>query len=177
MKFWNNIRNFFYRKRWKQALAGVKVGRSIINLQDAATVGIIYESSPANDSVIAAFADGLRKEGKKVEVVGFVNDKKIVSKPGIVVLNSNNVSWAKVPKGEGVDKFAGTRFDLLLACFTAENLPLEYIAGISRAAWRVGAYSNNKTECYDMMINLGGRKELPYLLEQMASFLNRIKAA
>ncbi len=81
----------------------------------------------------------------------------------------------KIPKDEKVDQFTAKKFDLLIASFTEPNLTLEYVANVSNAKWKVGAYSADKTHLYDLMINLSGKTQLPYFLEQTTHFLNQVK--
>ena len=176
MKYWDNIRNYFYKQNLEGRLKDLNVKHDIINLTDAKTVGIVYDSTnPENDIVIANFAQELRGQNKQVEILGFVNDKKIDTKTGVTIFNKKNLSWTLAPEDERVNQFAEKRFDLLLGCFVGENLPLEFITRISKARWRVGAYVENKTDCFDMMVNVSGKTELPYLLQQTTYFLNQIK--
>ncbi len=178
MTLWDKIRNYFYKKELAERLRTLNVTRAITNLNDAKSIGLIYDSTdPANDSVIAKFASDLRKQSKSVDILGFINDKKLNYKAGIAAFNKKNLTWALVPEGGEVETFSEKKYDLLLACFVGENLPLEFIARVSNAKWRVGFYDASKTDCYDMMINMGEHKELPYLLEQSVYFLNQIKAA
>jgi len=178
MKFWDDIKIYFYRRRLEQDTGLVKVEHALISLEGAHTMGIIFTATnPILDEAILKFAGRLRSEGKEVELLAYVNDKKTESKPGITVFNRKHLNWVDVPQNEQVEKFTRKKFDLLLACFTGDNLPLEYIAGVSNARWRVGIYAENKTGLYDMMVNMGGRKDLAYFLEQTAYFLNYIKAA
>lgn len=176
MKYWDRIRNYFYKRTLEERVKNLNVKHDIINLTDAKTIGIIYDSTdPANDTVIAGFAEKLRGQGKQVELLGFVNDKKIDTKPGVTIFNKKNLSWTLAPQDERVEKFAAENFDLLIGCFTGEHLPLEFVTRISKARWRIGAYAENKTDCYDMMVNVGSQSGLPYLLEQTTYFLNQIK--
>ena len=176
MKYWDRLRNYFYKRALEKRVRNLNIQHHIINLSDAKTIGIVYDSTnPANDTVITAFAEKLRGQGKQVEILGFIDDKKIDSKPGVTIFNKKNLSWTLAPQDERVDKFAAQKFDLLLGCFTSENLPLEFVTRISRARWRIGAYTENKTDCYDMMVNVSGKNDLAYLLEQTTYFLNQIK--
>ena len=176
MKYWDNIRNYFYRKNLEDRIKGLNVKHDIINLNDAKTIGIVYDSTnPEHDTVIANFAQELRDQHKEVEILGFINDKKPDSKTGVTIFNKKNLSWTLAPQDERVDKFAGKRFDLLLGCFSSPNLPLEFITRISNARWRVGAYVETKTDCFDMMVNVGTNNDLGYLLKQTTYFLNQIK--
>jgi hypothetical protein len=176
MKLWDNIRNYFYRKNLAARLSQLKTKRSVINLHDAKSVGILYDSTDAaNDITITRLAEELKTQGKTVEVLGYINDTKTEHKADIPLFNKKDVAWTRVPGGSKVDSFANKEFDLLLACFPGESLPLEYILHISRAKWRVGPYAANKTACYDMMINTGEHTGLPYLIQQTVYFLNQIK--
>ncbi len=176
MKYWDRLKNYFYRRTLDERVKNLNVKHNIINWNDAKSIGIVYDSTNAdNDTVIAGFAQRLREQNKVVEILGFVNDKKIDTKDGVTVFNKKNLTWTEVPDDERVEKFVAQKFDLLLGCFIGENLPLEFVTRISNARWRVGAYVENKTDCYDMMVNVSGKTELPYLIEQTTYFLNQIK--
>jgi hypothetical protein len=176
MKFWDNFRNYFYNRTLAEKLQNLKTKRIITNLKDAKTIGIIFNSThPDNDITITKFAENLRSQGKAVDIIGFVNDKQTEQKPGFTIFNKKNLSWTLIPQDESVEKFAEKNFDLLFASFVDEDLSLEYVARISKAKWKAGIYRANKVDFYDIMINLGGRNELPYFLEQATHFLNEIK--
>lgn len=175
IKFWQNIKQYFYKRALAEAVSRQKAVRSIINLKDAQRIGIIYDSrDTANDATIAQYAEQLRKIGKEVEVLGYISDKKIESKPGIQVLHSKNTGWTGIPNDPKAEAFAAKNFDLLLACFIGSNPTLEYIAATSKAKWRVGVYSKDKTELYELMVNTGSNTDLAYLTTQMTYFLNQI---
>ncbi len=96
MKFWDDIKNYFYQRSLEQRVALVKVERSLISLEHAHTVGIVFDSTnPANDTTVLQFAEQLRSAGKEVEILGFVNDKKTEAKPGMAVFNRKHLSWAE----------------------------------------------------------------------------------
>ena len=176
MKYWDDIRNYFYKIKLEDRTKNLSVKHEVINMNDAKTIGIVYDSTdPANDSAVAAFAEQLRGQNKQVEILGFINDKKIDSKSGVTIFNKKNLSWTLAPDDERVDKFAAQPFDLLLGCFIGPNLPLEFITRISKARWRVGAYTESKTDCYDMMVNVSDKTDINYLIQQTTYFLNQIK--
>lgn len=169
------IKSFFYNRALNQKLQGFAPKRSITNLADAKKVGIVYDSSnPDNDIIVTKYAEDLRKQGKQVELMGFVNDKKIDHKADILVFNPNHLEWTGVPKDERINKFAATDFDLMIGAFTGSNLALEYIAYTSKAKWRVGPYLKGKKDAFDLMIRLGDKTGLDYLLKQITHFLNQI---
>jgi hypothetical protein len=178
MTFWDRFKNYFYKRQLTETLSQAKAIRAITNLQDAKSIGILYDSTnPDNDAVISKFAAMLRSKGKTVELLAFLDDKKVEHKEGIALFNKKNLSWTGVPDDEKAQSFAAQPFDLLLGCFVEANPALEYIACTSKAKWRVGVYAAGKTECYDMMVNMSGHNDLQYLLDQAQHFLNEIKYA
>ena len=176
MQWWDDLRNYFYQRNIQRKLSGVKANRVLTNLKDAKSIGIIYDSTnPDNDIIITKFAEHLRQEGKTVEILGFVDDKKIDHKADVLIFNKKNLSWNLTPADERVEKFVAKNFDLLLASFTGINYPLEYVARTSLAKWRVGSFDEKKTDYYEMMINMGGKTEVQYFLNQATYFLNQIQ--
>ena len=176
MELWDDFRNYFYHKNIEKKLAGLNPKRILTNLRNAKTVGIIYDSTnPDNDIIITKFAEHLRTEGKTVDILGFVDDKKIDHKADVLIFNTKNLNWTRTPDDERVEKFSDKNFDLLFAAFTSESFPLEYIARTSKAKWRLGIFDEKKTDYYDMMINMSGKNELQHFLEQSTHFLNKIQ--
>ena len=176
MQLWDDIRNYFYRKNIEKKLEGLKPERILTNLHDAKSIGIVYDSTnPDNDIIITKFAEHLRTEGKTVDILGFVDDKKIDHKADVLIFNTKNLSWNRTPDDDRVEKFADKNFDLLFSAFTEENFPLEYVARTSKAKWRLGTFDEKKTDYYDMMINLSGKNDLQYFLDQSTHFLNKIQ--
>lgn len=175
MNIIDRIKNSLYESVLKQKGSN-RPARSITNLNDARTIGVIYDSTnPDNDITITKFAEMLRNKGKTVEIMAYVNDKKIDHKGDIALFNPRAVNWYGVPTDERITPFCNKPFDLLICAILEESRPLEYIAYLSKAKYRVGPFDEKKTHCYDLMIQMGSRKELGYLLQQMVHFLENIR--
>ena len=175
MKILDSIRDYFYESVLTQRGAN-RPQRSITNLNDAKTIGIIYDSTdPDNDVIITKFSEMLRNKGKSVDVMAYLNDKKIDHKADINIFNRKAVNWYGVPIDERVDAYCNKNFDLLICAMTTDSKPLEYIAYLSKAKYRVGRFAENKTRLYDLMIQVDGNHDLNYLLQQMTHFLESIK--
>jgi len=52
---------------------------------------------------------------------------------------------------------------------------LEYVSALSNAQFRVGMYETNKIHSADMMIDLNGKNDIAYLVEQVKMYLQMIK--
>jgi hypothetical protein len=178
MKIIEDIKRYFYKSTISQRAEGLKAVRKITNLEDAKTIGIIYDSSnPNHDVSVTKFSETLRGKGKTVEILGFLKDKKIDHKEDILIFNLNSINWYGIPNSPRVDDFCKKEFDLLLCLFTEEVLPLEYVAFFSKAKYRVGVFDTAKTAYYDLMIKAGEQKDMNYLIQQIVHFLNNIKYA
>ena len=175
MNIIDRIKNSFYQSVLRQR-GQPRPKRTVTNLNDAHQIGIIYHSSePGHDKAIATFAGVLRDKGKTVDIMAYVNDKKVDHIGGIAVFNPKAVNWYGVPVDERVSAFCLKPFDLLICAVLGENKPLEYISYMSKARYRVGPFDEGKTKFYDLMIQMGDKKNLDYLLQQMVSFLEKIK--
>jgi len=175
MNIIDRIKNSFYKSVLKQR-GSIRPNRTITNLNDAKSIGIVYDSTdPDHDIAITKFAEMLRNKGKTVEIIAYINDKKVDHKGDITIFNPNAVNWYGVPQDERVNAFCNKPFDLLICAILKESKPLEYIAYLSKAKYRVGPFDEQKTYCYDLMIEMGSKTDLNYLLLQMVHFLENIK--
>ncbi|MCW3124943.1 MAG: hypothetical protein JWO03_601 [Bacteroidetes bacterium] len=175
MNILDNIKDYFYQSVLRQRGAN-RPNRSITNLSDAKTIGIIYDSSEgSNDAIVTKFSEMLKAKGKSVEVMAYLDDKKIDQKNGIPLFNRKAVNWYAIPTDERVVAYCNKNFDLLICAITSENKPLEYMAYTSKAKYRVGPFAEEKTKFYDLMIQIDGKRDLNYLLQQMVHFLENIK--
>jgi hypothetical protein len=175
MNIIDRIKNSLYQSVLKQR-GSKRPARTIINLNDAKSIGIIYDSTdPDHDITITKCAEMLRNKGKTVEIIAFINDKKIDHKGDITIFNPKVVNWYGIPLDERVNSFCHKPFDLLICAILSESKPLEYIAYLSEAKYRIGPFDEKKTHCYDLMIEMGNKTDLTYLLLQMIHFLENIQ--
>ncbi|MFN8308544.1 MAG: hypothetical protein U0T73_01155 [Chitinophagales bacterium] len=175
MSILDQLKQYLYRSVIEQRRQLLAPHR-IVNMAQAASIGIIYDSTPpSNDIVIAKFAEALRNKGKKVEVFAFLNDKKTDRKADVEIFNRNAVNWYGIPTDEKVSQFCKKKFDLLLCAYNQPSPPLEYIAMFSQAQYRVGCFHEQKTKCYDLMIQTGSNTDLQYLLQRMLITLDSIQ--
>jgi hypothetical protein len=175
MNIIDSIKDYFYQSVLTDRGAN-RPPRKITNLNDAKTIGIIYDSTnPDNDIIITKFSEMLKNKGKSVEVMAYLDDKKIDHKADINIFNKKAVNWYEIPIDDRVAAYCNKNFDLLICALTSENKPLEYMAYVSKAKYRVGPFAEDKTRFYDLMIQLDGKRDLNYLLQQMTHFLENIK--
>jgi hypothetical protein len=174
MKWIYALRSYlFYRAL--RTVQPAKAQHLLLNIKEVNSIGILYESTgSADDQAVAAFRNAMLQQGKTVEVLCLVNDAKVLSKENAAIFHRRDIGFNLVPAGGAVAAFTNKPFDLLLAAFTEENLPLEYISYSAKATCRVGVFQLNKTGAFELMVNVGAKKELPYLFEQSVHFLSKI---
>jgi len=88
--------------------------------------------------------------------------------------NKKDLDWAFRPRGEAVSSFLQQPFDILIILDKHPTIPLEYVAALSKAKFRVGPLTGN-TFCYELMIEATGAKDLKGFLNQVSFFLNKMK--
>lgn len=175
MEWIERIRTYFYNKKLSNKLKQQRSDRALLNHDQASTIGILYDSTqPDNDITITKLAEELRNVGKKVVVFGYIDDKKIDHKGDIRLLNKQTVSFAYIPDENTINPFVNQKFDLLLACFTNSNLPLEYVIALSTAKCRVGMYQPNKEFLYELMVKLQPGQGVEDLIRQIKQLLKQI---
>ena len=168
------IKNFFFNKALANTISATPaVTREMVNLKTAKHIGILYKATLTDEMIISQFAEKLKAEGKEVHILGF-KDEKNKEDIGLKVFTKNSVNWLGVPNDARIDGFQKINLDILICAFKDECLPLEYIAATSKAKFRVGAFSQGKTNYYELMINVGDKSQLLYLLQQIFHFLKAI---
>lgn len=175
MTWWNNLKKRLYAYRLRKKIDNLNVERGSVNYQTARHIGILFETSESEeaDLVVNSFVDTLRKAGKRVEVLAYFNDKHKREFYTFDFFNKRDLNLIGIPKGEQVEQFIQTPFDVLL-CLHAEASPaLEYIAATSQARFRVGAYQPQSLFCYELMVH-SKSKSVRGLLHQMEHYLKLI---
>ena len=169
------IRRFFHLRRLRAKLKLQSANRQAVSMEDAKRIGILFNATSGDDRhEIENFADLLRSNDKKVLVLGFIDGKFTHDIHNYLVFTKKNLNWYLEPSGDNVQRFEEEPFDILINAYTDECVPLEYISALSSAKFRVGIYHEDKTHCYDLMINLPKAADLGFYLNQIAHFLNLI---
>ncbi|MGB1315800.1 MAG: DUF6913 domain-containing protein [Chitinophagales bacterium] len=175
MSFLEKIKSFFYNFSLnKKVKSTANIQREMINIQDAKNIGVLYNASnPKDVMVVSQFAEKLKQEGKQVFVLGFHNVKS-KEDLGEKIFEKSSVNFFGIPATPKIDGFQKIKLDILICAFKDECLPLEYIAATSKATFRVGAFSKNKINFYELMVNIDAKENLHYLLQQILHFLKVI---
>lgn len=169
------IRKLIHFYLLRKELKFHQVERKVVNLRDAREIGLIFDASDTDvASQVNLFAESLRKERKKIFMLGYYNFPKPAINLHFPYFNRKNVTWYYEPNGLLVEEFIARKFDILISAHIEENLPLEYISTMSQSTFRVGQYDKSKTYAYDFMIDLKGEKDLRKLMDQVKYYIEMV---
>lgn len=173
----HKIRYFFFNK----TLAGLipqGVPRKMINLQQAKSVGIAYDATDsALDHAVKDFADQLKGGKKEIEVIGYNSHVKKDQVVEEFKFTNKETAWNYIPQTPLVDQFVAKEFDILICLHTEPCPPLEYIAAMSHARFRVGKYFASQEKYFEWMINDEEGHSIDYLIRQVRTFLSKLKTS
>jgi hypothetical protein len=170
------LRKMLYEYFLKKELKHHKPKRSIVNFAEAREIGIILDATdPTTTNIVNQFAESLRTPYRKVTLLGFYDYPKPAINLNFPHFYRKQLNFFLQPQGYIVEEFIDKRYDILINAFLNESPPLEYIAAMSQARYRVGPYKTGKLYCSDVMIDIKGLNDLAYYTEQVKHYLYMIK--
>ena len=175
-----NIRLAVYKRLLKRKWAAAGNVHHSVLLRNAEKIGILFEASDSSNFVaIQHFSDALKKDGKRVDVLGYIDAKHTIDLINHPHFNRKSVGFFFRPHGNEVDFFLGKDFDILLYVHPLFNPALFYLSLMSKARMRVGPLLNDfplAKEAFEFMINLGeGNTDVRSLLETYSKYLKMME--
>ncbi len=154
-KLREKIGQYYFRKEQSRSPRPLQM----TNLRDARRIGILYTLEDVPDyERVSEFVARLQGEQKEVKALGFVRNKNLVQrflpKLSYDFFTRRDLTWFYKPIHRQVRDFIDKEFDLLIDLSLQDHFPLKYISGLSKALCRVGKFSEENTEYYDLMIDL-----------------------
>lgn len=170
-----SIQSYFRNRHLKKQLQVKKANlHKRVNLEKAKTIGILFDASRLDIRQAALqYADQLKRNRKKVHLLGFFNLKQDTNAShDFNFFDKKSVDWRQLPKGKSVDFFLNQNFDIFVFLNPTSTPYSEYIAALSNAHLKVGPVTN-QTECYDLMLNVKDKGNLKHFIQQMESILRK----
>ncbi len=175
MSFIHDLRVKYHNYKFSKALKSLRAKRSSVDFDRAETVGLLFDATELNNrEIVLKFAKSLEKKGKKVRLLGFVNIKEDTDNLAFPNFNQKSLDLAFMPeKSVETQEFIAKDFDILINLSLDETVPLEYIAAVSNAKFRVGPFTE-RTVCYELMIDVTKSKSLDAFIHQAQFFLEKM---
>jgi len=175
MGAFEKLRRRLHQRQLNKLLATRPTRPQSISLEAAQHIGVLFNGTELGDrEVVLQYLDRLRKAGKKVKALAFMDNRADNEGFSFKNFNRKEVDFLYRPTSKDALEFAGTPFDILINLSSKSLLPLDYLAIISKARFRVGPL-HQSTNAYDLMIDLGPKPQLDQLIQQIDFFLNKMK--
>jgi Family of unknown function (DUF6913) len=147
------IKKSIHRFLLKRKLSKLENTHHSVPYGEVRHIGILFNAADQSDYVsIEAYANQLKEENKKVEILGYIPLKHIEGILSYPYFTKKEINFFQIPNSQDVQDFINKEFDVLLHFSKEEELELEYISALSKAKMRVGKYNAEKLYCYDLMI-------------------------
>lgn len=166
------IRLYFFNRSLQNRLRAEPTERRPGDFQSATSVGILFDAAQNGAyEIVRLYEEELKKQGKKVDLLGYIDDKGRHNDYDFKHFNQKDLNWFFQPKSPLVQQFMNKPFDILVCLFTEDLKPLEHVSALSKAQMRVGVFREGKTHCFDLMIDTSNHKDLRDLIRQMDQYL------
>lgn len=175
MRNLTDLRQFFHQRKLNNQLKSRPQAaiRERVNLESAATIGIIFDATELKDrDIVLKFADDLQKRSKKVKLLAYFDNKMEGESYSFPFYNTKNLDWTRCPGGEEVKKFLDQKFDLLFVLKPKADVHMEYIAALAYAHLKVGPCTEH-TYCFDLMIDAKAGQPLSHFISQAEQLLKQ----
>ena len=174
MGFLDSLRQNLHQRHLKKLLAKRSVKRQSLSLDEAKTIGILFDGTELNDrDEVLKYAEKLRKLKKQVRLLAFMNNRNDNDSLSFRNFNKKEIDFILRPKSQDAQDFIDMPFDILMNLSSKSLLPLDYIALNSKARFRVGPLLEG-SHAYDLMIDLGDNPKVSELTKQIDLFLNKM---
>ena len=170
------VRNRMHRFILNRKVLNSTQPREIVNLEEAKDIGILFDASKSEHiDIVSKYSDQLRKLNKRIELLAYHKSTKNTETLKFPFFTRKELNWYLKPQGERVSRFMSKKFDLLINANIENCAPLEYIAALSKARYRIGYYDPKSVHNYDLMISLNQEQSLNHYMDQVNYYLEIIK--
>ena len=173
-----SIRSYYFEKEKKRRQAHSPKAPKGFQLNRQNHYGLLLDATNPDDrTIVANFAEELRRQGNRVKVLGYVDGKSESLAISFDVFSSNELSKiSRVPKSPLAEAFMDQAFDVLINLSIRENhKPLEYICSVSKSSFRIGPwYATHDPNPYDLCVDAGQEATLKEWINELMHTLQKI---
>jgi hypothetical protein len=168
------LKMLFLNMRTQTALKKNKTVRTSIPYKQASNVGIIFTvEDKEKHEAIKDLIQQLERDGKKVQVLEFLPEKKLNHEFKFDFFSVKDISFLGELTSALALKFAEAPFDYLF-CIDKQSNPLVlHLVARSKAHCRVGKFNEADSPYFEMMIEQNGTTE--GLIESMYNYTSQLR--
>jgi len=160
--------------RTETALKKNKTTRTSIPYKKAVSIGMIFTvEDKEKHEAIKEFISQLERDGKEVQVLEFLPEKKINHEFKFDFFTTKDISFWGDLNGTTALKFIEAPFDFLF-CIDKESNPLIlHVLARSKAHCRVGQFNDSENQYFELMIEQNGTTK--GLIDAMYNYTSKLR--
>jgi hypothetical protein len=170
------LKKKLFERKLRSVLKSNRTDHQSVQFAQAKTIGLLFEGTNLDQrEQVEKFAAHLKKSGKKVRMMAFMDNK--VDNSGFIFQNFNrdDLDFSLCPtKSEEVKQFLDAPLDILINLSRTPLDPLNYIMAGAKARFRVGPY-DEAASWYELMIDLPANRKLSDYIKQVEVYLNKMQ--
>lgn len=129
-----------------------------ISLDRAQKIGLLFTGEDEHTlNSVSTFVKELRRNGKNVKCLGFVSKPNAVQtlrqSQDLDFFSTDDLNWYFRPQSSLVTTFLNERFDMLIDLRILRRIPLPFMVALSKAKFKVGRFSEEDKQIFDLMIH------------------------
>jgi hypothetical protein len=163
------LKNYLRNRKLKQASSISKSN----GVNEAKSIGIIFDGVDLDArDVVVKFAEKLKKQNKKVRILGYIGDFEDNNSMLFKSYNKKSINWLEIPQNDEVSSFIETSFDILFNLYEISPSHVEYIVKASRASLKVGIPHENGL--HDLTLEMKNNYNLATFIKELTLLLNKL---
>lgn len=136
-------------------------------------IGILVdESSIDSSSTLEKVANEWKNKGKTVQIFSYIDEKELPEGTGNAFCKKD-INWASIPKGEEVNKFIDTKYDILITMNPDKKKFIQYINAASVAKFKIGLEAED-LEYNHLIINCKQSNQVQTAFKQIQTTLDKL---
>jgi hypothetical protein len=173
------LRRFFFRRALRPFLGPKALKRHTVPYAQCERIALLFDATEASQIVqVQRFSDQLRKDGKQVQLLGFLPKSESESVHNFSFYSKKQINWFGKPGGEYVASFLKQPADLLICVWKEPHKSLEWIATAHPASWRIAPFEESLEHVAEFFIKLDEQRfDLPSYFSQVEHFLQIIRTS
>lgn len=179
MELFKGIRQFTGRKILASRAGKLKRKKRFNSLRNAHKIAIVWSADSEGDlKIISTFYHEMQKRGIQTDILcyypGHILPDNLTALRHINCFKKSDLNYIYIPVSPGIIEFINTPYEILVDINFGNHFPLQWISALSMAELKIGTDDSGTGHLMDITINLNGKKETGYFLEQVKCYLEMI---
>jgi hypothetical protein len=182
MELFRNIRLKIGDAILRNKIARTKRKKFYSNIGQVKNIGIIWDASRTDDfACLSRFYQKMNESKTDVKILGYYPEKNLPNQYTAVrylsILKKDELNFFYHPVSVESNSFISKQYDVLIDLDFKRLLPLQYIASLSNAGFKVGLLEPDVNNApYDLMMELKNPVNIEDYLNQVIFYLGMINS-